>query len=282
MNFDLTAIVKNVRKPRRRAILLRQIIPPGTMATNLYRAAYLRVVETWQGALPRIMAEYERSLAQMTTDSPADLDGILAQVEAELQRLYIELTPRLRDWLLQVERWQRGKWRGAALSATGVDLETLLNAGDVAETLDAFLARNVALVKDVGAEAQRRISDAVFRGLTGRFPARGVAKEIADAVGMSRKRALRIASDQLSKASAALDSERRLQAGLTLWKWRHSGKLHARPWHKARDGNLYTDDPAEVGDVLDGDTALAPPERDDRPGVPPYCGCRQQAVVRFD
>lgn len=264
--FDLAAMTRRLRNPRRKRIPLREIAPPATLATDLYRSVYLPVVEAWSHAVDRIVATYERTLAQMVTDSPADIDNDLSTLGRELDRLILTLTPRLRDWAIRLERWHRGKWRGAVLSATGVDLQTMIGPADAAETVEALIARNVGLVRNISDEARGRISDAVFRGLTNRTPARDVAKEMREAVGMARARAIRVASDQLTKATSALDTERMREAGIDAWLWRHSGKLHAREEHKARDGKRYTfEEP--------------PPEM---PGQLPYCGCRKQAVVEFD
>ena len=82
---------------------------------------------------------------------------------------------------------------------------------------------------------------------------------------MGRARSIRIAGDQTVKLASELTRERRRQAGLTMWKWRHSGKVHFRPEHKERDGQIYTDETAPK----------------DLPGVLPYCGCVEQAVLEF-
>lgn len=274
--FDLAAMARRARNVRRRSITLREIAPPAVMATNLFREAYLPVVKGWEAGAALIMAEYERTLAEMTTDSPADMGGLLDEIGQLLERLVLTLRPRLRDWTIRMESWHRGKWRGSVLAAAGVDLQTMLGPEDAAETLEAFTARNVALVRNVSDQARGRISDAVFRGLTARSPAREVAKEISEAVGMARRRALGIAADQLSKASSALDTERMRQAGIDEFVYRHSGKRHARPWHRARDGKRYDLDTLQE---VDGDDVIAP---DDAPGVPPWCGCRKQAVVVLD
>lgn len=276
MKFDLAAMTRRARNPRRKSIPLRDIRPPATMATDLFRSCYLPVVQAWDDAQAPIMAEYERTLAQMTTDSPADVELELVKVDGVLQRILLELTPRLRSWILRVERWHRGKWRGAALSATGVDLETMMGAGDVAETLDTVLARNVALVKDVSNQARARISDAVFRGLTNRLPARDVAADIRGAVDMSRRRSTAIASDQLSKLSSALDGERMRQAGIEQFRWIHSAKKHPRSWHLARNGEVYD---LQTREPVNGGAAIP---ADDMPGMAPFCGCRKLAVVTFD
>lgn len=266
MRYSLAAMTRRTRNPRRSAIVLRDIVPPATLATDLFRSAFLPVIQTWEAAIPAIVAEYERTLSAMTTDAPADVEAQLSFVEQEVNRLLLVLTPRLRDWALRVERWQRGKWRGAVLSATGVDLQTLIGPEDVRETLETTINWNVALVKDVSAQAQQRISNAVFSGLNERKPSREVAKEIREATGMARRRSINIASDQLSKVTSALADERRREAGIDTWKWHHSGKLHPRAEHQARNGKEYTD-------------ATAPA---DLPGRLPFCGCRSQAVLTFD
>ena len=264
--FSLAQLARRQRNIRRSSIVLRDIAPPATMATNLFRACYLPVITAWSDALPRINATYERSLSELTTDSPADVRAEIDGAAEAINRLVLILTPEVRDWALSIERWHRGKWRGAILSATGVDLSTMLGAEDVRATLEISIDWNVALIRDVNQQAQQRISNAVFDGLRNRTPAREVAKSVRGAVDMGRARSERIAADQLNKITSALAEERRREAGIDTWKWRHSGKLHPRVDHQARNGKEYTD-------------ATAP---QDLPGRLPYCGCRSQAVVRFD
>ena len=138
----------------------------------------------------------------------------------------------------------------------------------------------MALVKDVSAEEQRRMTSIIYDGLRGNKPAREVAKELRGAVGLGTKRSQRIAADQLQKITSSLADERRREAGIDAWKWLHSGKLRPRQNHKERDGNIYSDDPTRVGQIIEGQTIKAPPE--DRPGQLPWCGCRSQSVISFD
>lgn len=282
MKFDLTAMVRRVRNPRRRAIPIRDIAPTAVLATNLYRAGYLPVIEVWKAGSELILTEYTRTLAEMMTDSPADVRQEINSLDEVLQRLLVQLTPRLRDWAVRTESWFRGKWRGAVLSATGVDLQTLIGPEDARETVETFVARNASLVKDVSDQARGRISDAVFRGLSERRAARDVAKDIAEAVEMGRARAQRIASHQMASFAAELADERRREAGLDVWRWRHSGKRHPRQHHLDRDGNLYSESAARVGTEVDGETVKEAPDRNDWPGRPPFCGCRSQGVLVFD
>lgn len=265
LKFNLASRVK---RPSKKPITLAKITPTQAQATSL-AMIYLRVVAVWTAALARINAAYTKTLSEITTDSADDIKSALDEAAAEIQRLVLLLTPDLRNWALSVERVQRGKWVSSILSASDVDLNTVLTAGDVNDTLQAAIEWNVSLIKDVSAEAQRRIANAIFAGLTQRKPADEVAKEINEAVGMARDRARRVASDQTIKLGERLNRARQEQAGLTHFKWRHSAKRHPRSWHLHRDGKVY---PWEGSGI----------PADDMPGVPPFCGCTAQGVVTFD
>ena len=278
MQFRLADLARRVRNVRRSSITLRDIQPPATLATDLFQS-YRPVLALINRYAERLNAEYERTLSTMQTDSADDLNSILASLSDELQRLVLTLTPSLREWCLRVERWDRQKFIGAVLSATGVDLSTMIGPEDTRQSLEAALNWNVSLVRDVGDQARQRMANAVFAGLRARTPAREVAAQIREATGFARDRSLRVASDQLSKLTSALADERRRAAGLSVWEWVHSRKMHPRAAHVARNGHLYSDDPADVGKVVDGKTVQAPPPT--RPGEEPFCGCRGRSVLVF-
>lgn len=280
MRYNLAQLARRTRNIRRDSITLRDIAPPGTLATNLYRAVYWPVIQAWTAALPRIEAEYARTLSTMTQDSPADVRAEIDGAAEAINRLILILTPEVRDWALRTEQWFRGKWRGAVLSATGVDLQTMIGAGDVRATLETTIEWNASLIKDVSDQARQRIGNAVFDGLRNRTPARDVAKSIREAVDMGRRRSIGIASDQLSKLTNALADERRREAGIFAWQWVHGRKLHPRADHVARNGNYYSDAPADIGKTVNGKVLLEPPA--ERPGQLPYCSCRSLSVISFD
>lgn len=261
--FDLPAMAK--RLTNRREIVLPNIATTKAQADSL-ALIYMRGVRLWEESTDRIVSVYERTLAELTQDSPADAGATIESVDQALNRLVLELTPELRQWAFSVERVHRGRWIRNVLSATSIDLSTILFADDQTDTVAASIEWNVALIKDVGAETKRRIANSVFSGFQQRRPAREIAKEIREATGFARQRSLRIAADQTVKLGSKLNEARQRQAGLDHFKWRHSGKKHPRPWHEDRDGKVFPWEGSEI-------------PKDDLPGVPPFCGCTAMGVV---
>lgn len=275
MKYNLATLAR--RQGLKRSTTIRDIRPPAMFAVNLFNAAYVDIVKVWEEAAPLIIAEYRRSLSELTTDAPSDLENIFAEAERRTGAIFFSLKPAIERWTLFVERWHRQKWTAAVLSASRVDLSTMIGASDVRMSLETSIANNVGLVRSVSDETRQKMSQAVFDGLRNRAPADDVAKRIREVSGMGRARARRVASDQLAKLTASLADERRRQAGLSEWEWLWSHKLHGREEHIARDGKVYSDDPAAVGGKINGKAIHAPPN--DRPGQLPFCGCRSRSVI---
>lgn len=274
MDFDLAAMTRRATATRRKVIVLPAITPTKALAADL-AAIYLQVVKEWQRqATEVIVPAYAAAVAELNagfadaakmSDDLSNLRNAAEGSGSALERMLAGLAATLRIWTLRGEGWHRSRWIRNVASATGVDLSTMLGPADVRETLETVLLRNVALVKSVSDQTRARIADIIYRGFQSRAQARDIAREISEATGMARRRALGIASDQTVKLSAELDTERFRQAGITDWRWVHSGKKHFRPTHRARNGRVYSlnNPPAEM------------------PGVLPYCGCKKQAVIRL-
>lgn len=263
MSYNLPALAKAAGK--RRDVTLRPIVPTASLAQEL-ATILMPAASIWEQNTARIMSGYDPQPIgdALTTDSPEQVTQMVATAAAEfMTRLVIEITPAVRRWAIRAELWHRGRWAGAVKAGTGIDPTLMLTAAPVVEPIEVFVARNVALARNISDQAQGRISDVVLRGYQQRLPAAEVGKEIREATGMARKRANRIAADQNVKLSSALDLERQAEAGLDQYRWRHSGKLHPRATHKARNGELFD----------------LPAPRGDRPGDAPYCGCVAQAYI---
>lgn len=272
MRFDLRTLARRTRPSRRKVIEFRPITPTATLAGDLYAAAYRDVVGTWSASIPSLIGAYERSLSELVTDSPADVTATVSAIEREVGRLLLTIRLRLERWAERVEQLHRRRWAANVTAATGVDINQLIGPSDARLTIEAAIEANVALVRSVSDQTRDRISQEMQQGLRARKPSRVVAANLREKIGMSRRRALHIASDQNVKITESLNEERRREAGLSTWAWVSSHKAHARPEHAARDGERYDDD-ARAGEHK-------PPA--DRPGQLPYCGCTSRAVLTLD
>ena len=275
-------MIQRSAKVRRKAIVIRDTPMPAVLASDLFASAYRPVLALIDRYAAIANAEYQRSLSALITDSGDDLTNIFERMGQELASLVLLLRPAMRDWTIKTEARSRKAWSAAILAASNVPIDTLIGPQDVEQTLGDVLNWNLSLVKDVGEQARGKMASAVFAGLRARSPARDVAKQIQEATGFARDRSLRIASHQLSSLTSSLARERREQAGIGVYKWRHSAKLHPRLDHLARNGNLYSSDPTMVGKEVEGQTVNPDVPADDRCGIRPFCGCREQSVLVFE
>ena len=283
MRFDLRAMAMRANPGRRkRVVVIRDTPLPAMLATDLFQSSYRPVLAPIDRYATLANAEYQRSLSALISDSGDDLTNIFERMGQEIASLVLLLRPAMRDWSIKVERRQRSAWSRAVLAASNVEIDMLIGPQNVETTVGDIINWNVSLVKDVGQQAQGKIASAVFSGLRARSPARDVAKQIQEATGFARDRSLRIASHQLSTLTSSLARERREQAGIGVYKWRHSAKLHPRLDHLARNGKLYSSDPTMVGKEVEGQTVNPDVPADDRCGIRPFCGCREQSVLVFE
>lgn len=226
---------------------------------------YLAVIEVWtESVSTRILPAYSRTLSGMVTDSVFDVEQAVQAADDGSVRSIFDFKWLFDNWFVRLFNWHTAKIIDNLKYATNTDLTSVIGPLPV-DTAQAVIARNVALVKSVSTQTRDKIAEIVFRGLQNRTSPRDVAKEIARATGLARQRSLRIASDQLNKISSALDRQRMQSLGIDEFIWVHSGKVHFRPWHKARDGKKFRfDDPALAGDL---------------PGDAVACGCKSRGVL---
>jgi len=270
MPIPLAAMAARTKRTRKREITFRPITAPGTFASDLYAEAYAPVVKAWEAAAELIVGQYERSLATMdglTVDSPEDINRELSAVEKIIEALMISVTIRLEKFFNRLELYHRRKWVSNVLSATAIDVSLMVSPATVSDTIKASIQWNTQLVRDVSAQTRQRIANSVYQGYRNRTPAREIAKQISEATNLGRKRSLRIASDQVSKATSQLTRERSQEAGIEGYAWVSSGKVHFRQSHKDRDGKIFRWD--------------EPPE-DGHPGDAINCGCTSRARLSLD
>lgn len=273
MAYDLKGMAR--RAGERGIITLNPIYPTKALSDDLARI-YIRIFRVWRDAAnDALLPLYSRELARLTTDADhagVNLQDDVSDMEAEIAAAEARATAVIAALGITVEAWERrmAEWHGNQFAAyvkqaTGIDVSLLISSQEIEDALRATLAENLRLIRSVSDEARDRIGGSIWRGFLARTPRRNVAREINEALGLGRARSVRIAVDQSTKLSAALDHERQTEAGFAKFRWRHSGKKHFRPEHKARDGKIY----AWTSNVA----------KTDPPGHKPFCGCKAQAVL---
>ena len=247
-------------RPRVQSVKFREITPTKAQSDTL-AAIYLDVVRLWRDVGARVLTVYDPPA--LTTDTQPEIDAVLTQGQNAANALTASLSIRLDGWAAALAAWHSRKWAANVLAASGVRIDGFLSNAMIADDLAASLNWNKSLIRNVSDQTRDRIANIVWSGWRARTPRNVIARQINEAVGLGVKRARRVAIDQTTKLSAALDTSRMLEAGLDEWIWRHSGKAHPRLDHLARNGKRYT-------------YKTAP---DDLPGELPFCGCKKQAYL---
>lgn len=259
--YNLPALAKQARR-RRKSITFRPIPTPPAFRMELH-AGMNRVIKVWaKGRLQILAALDNRGLT--TDDTTDDITSILDALSAEAAAVVAQVIAGLRATVRRAERGHTAKWAGAVRAQTGLDVTGLLLEIWDSPQVKAQIAWASGLIKNVSEEARLKISGSVLRGVTARTPSREVGKEISKALGISRRRANVIAADQANKLNATFTQLRQTEAGITQYRWRHSGKVNAREDHKAREGKIFDWDK---------------PPSDGHPRSLPYCGCVAQAYI---
>lgn len=227
---------------------------------RLYKI-YAAVIRTISAALVKdITAEYRKELK--LRDS---VETSIGSIDEKLVQALITFARSWRGWADDGARVHYRLLTKKLKYATNVDLSTRLTVEGDRASLDDLLRWNTELIRNISEEMRQRISSTVYSGLTARTPPDVIAKQISEATGMARDRARRIASDQTVKLGSALDAQRIQELGAEGYQWMHSGKLHYRPEHLARNGDFV-----KFGSRID---------REDPPGHAPFCGCKRRLIL---
>lgn len=133
----------------------------------------------------------------------------------------------------------------------------------------AVLSENVATIKNIPNEFMGRVESIVWSNIKKGYDRGQLAKDLHQQVGITEKRAKRIANQQARMAKSTFENVRRKEIGITEAIWRHShGGKEPRPSHVKADGTRYK---LDDGLVLDGVRTW--------PGVEIGCKCFSEAIL---
>lgn len=171
-----------------------------------------------------------------------------------------------------------------SLKSLGLDDPKDAKKSEIRDVLQASIAENVALIKNIQQDVANDVEGAVYRSLASNDPTQGttaVMEELVERGGITRRRAAVIARDQNSKLYTNLNKARMEANGVEKFKWKHSsaGKTQRRV-HVDRQTQdvgygpgIFRFDSPELWEVRQADAGL--------PGEAINCRCRMVPVFDF-
>ncbi len=263
MRYDLRALAR-ARGIRRKGITFRPIEPTAALAALLASPARDVVALIEAEVRNVLLPAYTPRPAITQDDAASGISDALAAIGNTVRRLVVGISATTRRWAARVEEWHRPKFAANVKAGTGADVVAYLHAPDAEDQVAAASRWAASLIQGLTDDLRKEVESLTWAAYANQTPRDELAKQIAIRVGIARGRADFIARDQTSKIAAKLDELRAQEAGLGSYKWRHSGKVHFRPEHLAREGKIFRWDS---------------PPHDGHPGTQPNCGCRAQAYL---
>lgn len=266
----------NLQNLATRARTWRTIEPTAALQSDLFSIGYRPILQAWQNAAAAMLPAYAAALVSGSVDELAAEEQSHAQEIAALL-LFIQWSAyfaRLeawhrRKWLASTanaagvdvapylavpngvpatpnratRRATASGLRAAAREAVRVQrgaVGVVSGLSGIDAVLGNAVAANASLVRSVSEQTRARIANAVFNGVTAKTPVEDVALEISKGLALSKKRALRIAKNEVTQATKALNKFRIEEAGFTSAAWSHSHlPEHPRILHIKRDNQEF-------------------------------------------
>lgn len=253
-----------VERPRLKSFRLRPINHPSTYENELYSIIF-SMINDWRKWIREVLIpNYDEPSALVIDADMTTIFRMLRQKGIEVDSTLIYQTDRLGRWVTRVGEWHGRRIRATVLSATGVRIDPFIRLSDVEQVLSDAIQRNVSLISGINADIQKRMSEVVAESFALRRNKKDFTRAIADAMGITQKRARFIAGDQTSKLNSLLTELRQSQLGFDSYIWDTQEDERVRPAHRVRHGKVFK---------------WSHPPLDGHPGWPVNCRCRAIAYM---
>lgn len=245
MAYDLNTLATRSRP-------FRVIKPSATLEGELLRI-YTPILTRWRTTASTMLALYATSNGDPVTEADNS--------DKEIAIFLALMALRFTDLFGRVETWHRTKWIANVKAATEVDATWMTMP--LSDTTKQSVSSALVQARSLSDEARNRIVNAVVAGQRTGASAEDVARDINKGLALGRKRAGRIAENELDNVVKALTDARMAEAGITQAVWRHfTPRERARPHHLAREGNRYASDDPVWSELF-----------------APYCRCQKRPVL---
>lgn len=246
-------------------------IHPNAGLTAAYNRKLAALIDEMARSLARaLVAAYRANppLAQDDVLPASSLTDTMAQLGDRWLKRFDDAAPILARWFATAAKDRADAAMASTLRQAGFTVRFQISP-QVADVFAATLAEQVNLIKSIPAEHLARVTGMVNRSVQTGRDVGGLARELQEAFGITKRRAQTIARSQNSIATATITRARQAELGITTAKWLHSGGgRHPRPDHVAASGKLYS---VDKGMYLGGEWIW--------PGVLPNCRCVAISIV---
>jgi uncharacterized protein with gpF-like domain len=141
--------------------------------------------------------------------------------------------------------------------------------------LSAVTVENVTLIKSISAQYLSAVQQATMRSITTGNGLADLVPFLEKYKGITKRRAMLIATDQTKKAMTSMSGERCIKAGIKKFRWkRTNGSKEHRPLHVEYDGQIFEYANPPVIDTKTGERGL--------PGQLIHCSCVAIPIIDFD
>jgi SPP1 gp7 family putative phage head morphogenesis protein len=257
------------RKPK----TLRVIRPNAGIASEYQKKINSLIDEMARSYAWHIRAQYRAKPPEMAQDaSPAKaLEAVLKWLGRYWEKKINAAAPKLAAWFARKAGNRSDEALRKILRDGGISVKFQMTSA-MTDNIDAIVAENVALIKSIPQEFHTQVNGMVMRSVTAGRDLHSLTTELQDRLGVTRRRAEFIASDQNSKATSNLRRVREIELGLdeAIWIHSHAGKV-PRPTHVANDGKKFS--------LKDGwlDPAI---NKRIWPGTEPRCRCSWRPLIK--
>jgi len=164
---------------------------------------------------------------------------LLEQAGERIQIKTAALEALARKFAVRIQTHQRIQMSRQVKAVLGVDLSSNI---PLRASMEAFVAENVSLIKDVPAKVLRDIQGIVDRGISAGALHKDIAKEIQSATRLGVQRSAGIARDQVGKYYGQVQATRHKAIGVKRFTWNSVEDERVRSEHQSLNGETFSYD----------------------------------------
>lgn len=204
-----------------------------------YARVLTAIAEVTGEAIRETLLEYVQSQVEGDGLEVDELEpGRLAEIVARLRRLAdrvsrLDLSDDVARIALRILRWNATD-QSAVL---GIPVEEA--APGAVAALERWRAEQADLIASISTRQVERVAGIVGEAQRTGERVESLATRIGEELGIARRRAETIATDQVLTANARVTQERHRAAGVTRYEWSTSSDDRVRPEHERIDGRVF-------------------------------------------